>query len=72
MNYIYASIYVVICVILFIFIFMSNETFNFFNETFNFLFEKKYNNITDYNDPEYTGGMTYEFNPYRHFKCQQV
>lgn len=34
MNYIYASIYVVICVILFIVIFMSNETFN-------FLFEKK-------------------------------
>jgi hypothetical protein len=60
MNYIYASIYVVICVILFIVIFMSNETFN-------FLFEKKYNNITDYNHPEYTGGMTYEFNPYRHF-----
>ena len=60
MNYIYASIYVVICVILFIVVFMSNETFN-------FLFEKKYNNITDYNHPEYTGGMTYEFNPYRHF-----
>ena len=65
MNYIYALIYVVICVILFIVIFMGNETFN-------FLFEKKYNNITDYNHPEYTGGMTYEFNPYRHFKCQQV
>lgn len=65
MNYIYATIYVVICVILFIVIFMSNETFN-------FLFEKKYNNITDYNHPEYTGGMTYEFNPYRHFKCQKV
>lgn len=65
MNYIYASIYVVICVILFIVIFMSNETFN-------FLFEKKYNNITDYNHPEYTGGMTYEFNPYRHFTCQKV
>jgi hypothetical protein len=60
MNSIYASIYVVICVILFIFIVMSNETFN-------FLFETKYNNLTDYNHPEYTGGMTYEFNPYRHF-----
>ena len=33
MNYIYASIYIIICVILFIVIFMSNETFN-------FLFEK--------------------------------
>lgn len=65
MNYIYASIYVVICVILFIVIFMSNETFN-------FLFEKKYNNTTDYNHPEYTGGMTYEFNPYRHFKYAKV
>lgn len=61
MNYIYASIYVVICVILFIVIFMSNETFN-------FLFEKKYNNITDYNHQEYTGGMIYEFNPFQHFK----
>ncbi len=65
MNYIYASIYVVICVILFIVIFMSDETFN-------FLFEKKYNSINDYNDPEYTGGFTYEFNPCRHFKCQKV
>jgi len=60
MNYIYASIYVVICVILFFVIFMSKEIFN-------FLFEKKFNNITDYNHPEFTGGMTYEFNPYRHF-----
>jgi hypothetical protein len=34
--------------------------------------EKKINNITDYNDPEFTGGMSYEFNPYRHFKCQKV
>jgi len=56
MNYIYASIYVVICVILFIIIFMRDETFN-------FLFEKKYNNITDYTHPEYTGGITYECNP---------
>ena len=56
MNYIYASIYLVICVILFFVIFMSNETFH-------FLFEKKYNNITDSNHPEYTGGFTYEFNP---------
>lgn len=60
MNYIYASMYIIICVILFIVIFMSNETFN-------FLFEKKNNNITDYNHPEYTGGMTYEFNPFRYF-----
>ena len=62
MDYIYTSIYVVICVILFFVIFISNETFN-------FLFETKINNITDYNNSEFTGGMTYEFNPYRHFKC---
>ena len=43
MNYIYALLYVIICVILFFIIFMKYETFN-------FLFEKKYNNITDYND----------------------
>lgn len=65
MNYIYQVLYVVICVILFFVIFMSNETFI-------FLFEKKINNITDYNDPEFTNGMSYEFNPYRHFKCQNV
>lgn len=35
------------CVIIFMIIFMSRETFN-------FLFEKAYNNITDYNDPKYT------------------
>ena len=55
MNYIYASIYVIICVILFFVIFMSNELFN-------FLFQMKFNNITDYNHPEFTGGMTYECN----------
>lgn len=59
MKYIYVLIYVVICVIIFLVIFMRNETFS-------FLFEKKYNNITDYNHPDYTGGITYEFNPYRH------
>jgi hypothetical protein len=71
MNYIYASIYVVICVVLFFVIFMSKETFN-------FLFEKQINNITDCNHPEFTGGITYEFNPYRHLpkaltrKCEMV
>ena len=65
MNYIYASVYVVICVILFFVIFMSEETFI-------FLFEKKFNNITDCNHPEFAGGMTYEFNPYRHFKYPKV
>ena len=65
MNYIYASMYVVICVILFCAIFISNETFN-------FLFETKINNIIDYNHPEFTGGMTYVFNPYRHFKYPKV
>lgn len=60
MNYIYVLLYVIICVILFFIIFMKYETFN-------FLFEKKYNNITDYNDINYTGGITFEFNPFRHF-----
>ena len=60
MNYINYLLYIVICFILFIVMSMSNEPFN-------FLFEKKYNKITDYNHPEYTGGITYEFNPYRHF-----
>lgn len=65
MYYIYETIYVVICVLLFFVIFMSNETFN-------FLFEAKMNNdITDYNHPKYVGGMTYEFNPFRHF-CQKM
>jgi len=37
------------------------------NETFHFFFEKIYNNIADYNDPNYTGGIEYIFNPFRHF-----
>jgi len=48
-------------------------------ETFNFLFEKIKNNITDYNDPKYTGGIEYIFNPFRHFpnilnvqRCKKV
>ena len=57
MNYLYVSIYVIICIVLFMVIFMSSETFN-------FLFEKKYNDITDYNEPSYTGGEEYVFNPF--------
>ncbi len=56
MNYIYASMYVVTCVILFFVIFKSDETFH-------FLFKTKINDITDHNHPEFTGGMTCEFNP---------
>ncbi len=62
MNYIYVAIYIIICVIVFIFTFMGRELFN-------FLFEKIKNDITDYNDPGYTGGYEYIFNPLRHFKC---
>lgn len=61
MNYIYASLYLVASILLFLFIFM-------FDETFNFLFEINNNNILDYNHPEYTGGITIDFNPLRHFK----
>ena len=60
MNYIYASAYVVICVVFFFIIFLLDETLG-------FLFKMKFNNITDYNDPDFTGGVTYEFNPWRHF-----
>ena len=60
MNLIFVSIYVIICVIIFMIIFMSTETFN-------LLFEKKYNNQTDYNDPNYTGGIEYIFNPFNAF-----
>lgn len=56
MNFIHVSIYAVLCIVLFIITFMGNEIFY-------FLFEKKMNNITDYNHSEFTGGMTYEFNP---------
>jgi hypothetical protein len=58
----YALLYVVIGVVSFFVIFMGKETFN-------LLFEKQISNIRDYNHPEYTGGITYTFNPYRHFKC---
>ena len=61
MNYIYVLIYILICVIIFMIMFMSNETFN-------LLFETKYNNIIDCNDPNYTGGIEYIFKPFRHFK----
>ena len=56
MNYNYVAIYVGICIIVFILIFMRDEAVG-------FLFERKYNNITDYNDPKYTGGIEYIFNP---------
>lgn len=65
MNYFYVSLYAIICVIIFIIIFMKDESFNFF-------FEKIHNNITDYNDPNYTGGIEYIFNPFRHLKCLKV
>ena len=58
MNYIYVSIYLVMCSIIFVSIFMPQEAFN-------VLFEKKINDIIDYNHPDYTGGFTYEFNPFK-------
>lgn len=60
MKYFYISCYVLLCIILFLLIFM-------YEESFYFLFEKTWNNITDYNDPNYTGGVSYIFNPFRHF-----
>ena len=65
MEFMYVLIYVVICVIIFMFMFMRNEIFA-------FLFETTYNNIIDFNDPNYTGGIAYIFNPFRHFICQHV
>ena len=65
MNFMYVSIYVVICVIIFMIMFMGNDIFS-------LLFETKHNNIIDFNDPNYTGGIEYIFNPFRHFRCQQV
>ena len=59
-NSMYILLYVIICIIIFFLIFMRKETFDFF-------FEKKFNNITDYNDPNYTGGIEYKFNPFRLF-----
>ena len=38
------------------------------NELFDFLFEKAFNGITDYNDPKFTGGYYFIFNPLRHLK----
>lgn len=35
---------------------------------YDLFFEKTYNNITDYNHPEFTGGIEYIFNPFRHFR----
>lgn len=60
MNYLYKNIYIIICVLIFMIIFMRSETFN-------LLFEKINNNITDYDNPKYTGGNEYIFNPFRHF-----
>lgn len=59
MNYLYASLYVIMCIVIFILIFMSDHTFD-------LLFEKKYNNIIDYNDSNFTGGIEYVFNPFRY------
>jgi hypothetical protein len=39
-----------------------------FREAFDFLFEMVPHNVTDYNDPNYKGGIEYIFNPLRHFK----
>ena len=60
MNYIYVLMYIIICIILFFVIFMNHELFI-------ILFKKKYNNIIDYNDKNYTGGFTYNFNPFGYF-----
>lgn len=60
MNYLYATIYLIVCIVLFIIIFAG--------DTFDFLFEMVPHNVTDYTDPNYKGGIEYIFNPLRHFK----
>ena len=52
-------IYVIICVLLFLILFKREDLFH-------VLFETIYNNITDYNDPNFTGGIEYVFHPFRH------
>jgi hypothetical protein len=42
------------------------------SEIYTILFEKQFNNVNDYNDPKFTGGIEYVFNPFRHFKCRKV
>lgn len=60
-NHIYYIIYWIICVVMFGLIFKIDEIFN-------FCFEKKYNNITDYNDPNFTGGFEYIFKLFHNIK----
>ena len=62
MNYIYATIYWILCIFIFVLYFMPHKLFN-------FLYEKVTNNITNMDDPNFTGGIEYIFNPLRHFKC---
>lgn len=56
-------LYVTLCVFGFLFFFLRDDTFA-------FLFEKKYDGITDYNDPEFTGGVHYEFNPFHSLRVK--
>jgi len=65
MNYYYILLYILICIIIFFVLFMPHELFW-------FLFEVVYNNITDINDPNFTGGVSYHFNPLRHFFTPSV
>ena len=50
-------IFIVGCVLMFFLIFIKHEMF----------WEIVPNNITDYNDPNFTGGFTYEFRLLKYF-----
>jgi hypothetical protein len=63
MNYTYVFMYVIMCANGFVLFFMKDETFYFF-------FQKKFNGITDYNNPNYTGGIEYIFNPFHLFQTK--
>ena len=39
------------------------------DKLFDIVFDKKFNNITDYNHPDFTGGIAFEFNPLRHISA---
>ena len=60
MNY-YILLYILVCFIIFLFIFMPYKLFD-------FLFEKAFNDIRDFNNSNYTGGYYFIFNPLRHLK----
>ena len=68
LEYILMLVYWIVSFLIFLIIFRKENLSNILHTIFFALYTAVPSNITDVNDPNYTGGIYYEFTPFKIFK----